>query len=83
MSAPTEIPCACDCDTIRRCETCIGVFIVIVVVLFYWKLIFTKQFTVLWQWEPVTQAEFYTTLYDEPLFSEFGVHSVGKKHYSW
>jgi hypothetical protein len=30
--------------------------IVITVVLFYWKLVFTKQFSVLWQWEPVTQS---------------------------
>jgi SAM-dependent methyltransferase len=30
--------------------------IVVVVVLFYWKLVFTKQFTVLWQWEPVAQS---------------------------
>ena len=27
-----------------------------IVVLFYWKLVFTKQFTVLWDWEPVTQS---------------------------
>jgi SAM-dependent methyltransferase len=31
-------------------------FIVVTVVLFYWKLVFTKQFTVLWEWEPVTQS---------------------------
>ena len=24
--------------------------------LFYWRIVFTKQFTVLWQWEPVTQS---------------------------
>jgi hypothetical protein len=27
-----------------------------IVVLFYWKLVFTKQFSVLWDWEPVTQS---------------------------
>jgi hypothetical protein len=30
--------------------------IIVTVVLFYWKLVFTKQFSVLWQWEPVTQS---------------------------
>src|SRR5215831_3729394 len=28
----------------------------VIVVLFYWKLVFTKQFSVLWDWEPVTQS---------------------------
>jgi len=31
-------------------------FLLITVTLFYWKLVFTKQFTVLGQWEPVTQS---------------------------
>jgi len=26
------------------------------VALFYWKIVFTGQFTILWQWEPVTQS---------------------------
>ncbi len=30
--------------------------LVVIVVLFYWKLVFTKQFSVLWDWEPVTQS---------------------------
>jgi hypothetical protein len=27
-----------------------------IVILFYWKLVFTKQFSFLWDWEPVTQS---------------------------
>jgi hypothetical protein len=30
--------------------------LVAIVFLFYWKLIFTNQYTVLWDWEPVTQS---------------------------
>jgi len=30
----------------------------IVVLLSYWKIIFTKQFTILWQWELLSQ--YYT-----------------------
>jgi hypothetical protein len=30
--------------------------ITLAVALFYWKITFTKQFSILWQWEPVTQS---------------------------
>src|SRR5258705_5750029 len=30
--------------------------LLVTVPLFYWKILFTKQFSILWQWEPVTQS---------------------------
>src|SRR5262245_3492602 len=33
----------------------------LVVLLSYWKIVFTKQFSILWQWEMVSQAYAWTT----------------------
>ena len=31
-------------------------FLLVTVALFYWKILFTKQFSILWLWEPVTES---------------------------